>query len=100
MRLASSEPNTPCGQTTSKAGRQCELGLPQGGPALFRLLLPPPPLDLLRELLVLFRHLHEAMLPQALRPGPVSLRRLIASLLGIILGRHQLHGLEMIVTSL
>ena len=41
--------------------------------ALFRLLLLPPALDRL----VLLGHLREAVLPQALRPGAVPLRRLL-----------------------
>ena len=65
---------------------------PAGG-TLFGLLLPPA-LDRLRNLLVLFRHLREAALPQALRSRPVPLRRLpeiiLARLLGLVLGRHVL----------
>jgi hypothetical protein len=54
--------------------------LSQSEPALFGLLLLPA-LDRLRELLVLLRHLREAVLPELLRPGPVPLRRLLARLL-------------------
>jgi hypothetical protein len=36
-------------------------------------LLLPPALDCLRDLLVLFRHLREAVLPQAFRASPVPL---------------------------
>jgi hypothetical protein len=49
--------------------------------SLFRLRLLPPALDHLRDLLVLFRRLREAVLPQAFRPGPVPFR----CRLGIIL---------------
>jgi hypothetical protein len=54
--------------------------------ALFRLL--PAALDHLRDLLVLFRHFREALLPQAFRPRPMPLRRLLARILAIVLGRH------------
>jgi hypothetical protein len=51
-----------------------------------------PALDHLRDLLVLFRHLREAILPQAFRPTPVSLGRLhgsiLVQLLGAVIGRH------------
>src|SRR5439155_23320234 len=63
--------------------------LSQSEPALFSLLLLPA-LDRLRELLVLLRHLREAVLPELLRPGPVPLRRFLARLLEIVLGRHRL----------
>jgi hypothetical protein len=60
--------------------------------SLFRLPLPPSALDCLRELFVLFRHLREAVLPQAFRPSPVPLRRLhgsiLVQLLGAVVGRH------------
>src|SRR5262249_37664370 len=49
-----------------------ERGKPCSPPPLFRLLLPPSALDCLRELFVLFRHLREAVLPQAFRPSPVT----------------------------
>jgi hypothetical protein len=43
------------------------------------------------DLLVLLRHLREAVLPQALGPGAVPLRRLLlARLLRLVLGRHRL----------
>src|SRR5262249_49297871 len=59
--------------------------------ALFRLLLLPPALDRPCDLLVLLGHLREAVLPQALRPGAVPLRRfLLARLLRLVLGRHRL----------
>ena len=58
--------------------------------ALFRLLLLPPALDRLRDLLVLFRHLREAVLPQAFRASPVPFWRLLAALLAIVLGGHRL----------
>src|SRR5215467_7932502 len=45
--------------------------------ALFRLLLLPPALDRPCDLLVLLGHLRETVLPQALRPGAVPLRRLL-----------------------
>src|SRR5215510_13364872 len=45
--------------------------------ALFRLLLLPPALDRPCDLPVLLGHLREAVLPQALRPGAVPLRRLL-----------------------
>lgn len=63
--------------------------LSQSEPALFGLLLLPA-LDRLPELLVLLRHLREAVLPELLRPGPVPLRRFLARLLEIVLGRHRL----------
>jgi hypothetical protein len=44
----------------------------RAGGTLFGLLLPPA-LDRLRNLLVVFRHLGEAVLPQALRSRPVPL---------------------------
>jgi len=59
--------------------------------ALFRLLLLLPALDRPCDLLVLLGHLREAVLPQALRPGAVPLRRLLlARLLRLVLGRHRL----------
>ena len=49
-------------------------------------------LDHLRDLLVLLRHLREAVFPQAFRPRPVPLRRrlriILAQLLGLVLARH------------
>jgi hypothetical protein len=56
---------------------------------LFRL-LPPAALDRSGELLVLFRHLREAVRPQAFRASPVPFWRLLAALLAIVLGRHRL----------
>jgi hypothetical protein len=60
---------------------------------LFHLLLPPA-FERLCDLFVLFGHLGEAVLPQALRARPVLLRCLpeiiLARLLGLVLGRHLL----------
>jgi hypothetical protein len=60
--------------------------------ALFRLLLLPPALDRPCDLLVLLGHLREAVLPQALGPGPMPLRLLLSRLLAIVLGRHILRS--------
>jgi hypothetical protein len=54
---------------------------------LFRLPLLAA-LDRSRDLLVVFRHLREAVRPQALRSGPVPFRRFLAALLGLVLLRH------------
>jgi hypothetical protein len=73
-------------------------GGPEAAPPLFRLLLLTQPLDLLRDLLVLFRHLREAVLPQLLRSAPVPIRRVLAQLLAIVLGRHPFAASHFVMT--
>src|SRR5215467_7065171 len=63
-------------------------------PSLFCLLLLLPALNRLRDLLVFFCHLGEAVPSQILRPRSMPLRRrlgiILAHLLGIVLDRHVL----------
>ena len=87
-----SAPHDEANHKSRRPPGRSERGKPCSPPPLFRLLLPPSALDCLRELFVLFRHLREAVLPQAFRPSPVPIRRLhgsiLVQLLGAVVGRH------------
>ena len=85
-----SAPHDEANHKSRRPPGRSERGKPCSPPPLFRLLLPPSALDCLRELFVLFRHLREAVLPQAFRASPVPFWRLLPALLAIVFGRHRL----------